>query len=171
MWARLTHRQGWAALLAATARGYREWSAHAERWRLPEQIGQGGRRRRRRADVTQPRCPALPAILFVELFDKGRDNHWLGPWFADRGVPERAVVPDDEHQSPDLVSAVVGGCRYLGEVLRRSVPARWIHRRYTAPTWLMGRSPAAQLPSAKKRPRRHHLAVLPAVVQYQNGRA
>jgi hypothetical protein len=67
-----------------------------------------------------------------------------GPWFADRGVPERAVVPDDEHQLPDLVSAVVGGCRYLGEVLRRSVPACWIHRRYTAPTWLMGRSPAAQ---------------------------
>jgi serine/threonine protein kinase len=31
------------------------------------------------ADVTQPRRPALPAILFVELFDKGRDNHWLGP--------------------------------------------------------------------------------------------
>jgi hypothetical protein len=104
------------------------------------------------ADVTQPRRRTLPAILFVELFDKGRDNHWLGPWFADRGVPERAVVPDDEHQLPDLVSAVVGGCRYLGEVLLRSVPARWIHRRYTAPTspfYLLG--PVSERASLRRR--------------------
>jgi hypothetical protein len=42
---------------------------------------------------------------------------------------------------------------------------------HCARPWLMGRSPAGRLPSANKRPRRHHLAVLPAVVQYQNGRA